>query len=144
METAKASGTIILSAVVVLVVGIVREVRSGRAFTSDVAARRIFGFFAATFLLLVLAKPAPKVAKGLALIMATGAILYDGGSIFGAIREGTKEPPPVTTTYIEAGGTTYRWDREIFPDPPDGPNPGQELTDEQIEALRDYIGEQTQ
>lgn len=87
-----AKRTILGVALVVLSVGIVRDVRAGRAFTSDVVARRLFGTFTAAILLIILSGPAPGVAKGLALIMGAASILVDGKAFTEAVRLGAKKP----------------------------------------------------
>lgn len=87
-----AKRTILLVATVVLIVGVVRDVRTGRAFTSDALARRLFGTFVAAFMLILISGPAPGLAKGFALVMGAGAILLDGGAIFQTIGQATGEP----------------------------------------------------
>ena len=65
MNTGSAQRTILFGMFVALAVGLVRDVRSGRAITSDVSARRLFGTFVGILMLSWLARPAPRVAQGL-------------------------------------------------------------------------------
>lgn len=51
-----------------LVFGIVRDIRSGSAALTDVIPRRVIGTLVASFLLMILAGPLPRVARGLAIL----------------------------------------------------------------------------
>lgn len=64
-----------------LAIGIIRDVSSGRAVTSDVIPRRVIGTFIGTFLLMVLAGPLPQVAKGLAFLVGFTVIAFNTETI---------------------------------------------------------------
>ena len=75
---AEATDTIIVAGVVVTGSTLLRDVRQNK----PKAAPLIFGFFMVAGLLLI-AIPAPKVAKGLAYLSLVGAFVVNGPTIFG-------------------------------------------------------------
>lgn len=67
-----------------IVVGIIQDVRSGRAVTTDVIPRRLIGTLLASFILMVLAGPAPRVARGLSFLVAFTVLAFNQ-EVIGAI-----------------------------------------------------------
>lgn len=88
LARAKASITIFITAIIVLIVGIIQDIKKGRAFRSDIIARRFLGFFVATLLLLMLAQLAPKLAQAFAITMAVAVVIADSGEVFASVRKG--------------------------------------------------------
>lgn len=76
----KAERTILLLALMVWVAGFMRPTPEGGH------VRRSFGILVATVMLTLLAQPAPRLATGLAGIMALGMFLSGGDSIAGTIN----------------------------------------------------------
>lgn len=90
--------------------GIVRDIRSGQAITTDVIPRRIIGTLIATILLMILAGPAPRAARGLAILVGFVTVALNREVIAAissrAAQEGqsreTSAPDP-TATPVERG-----------------------------------------
>jgi hypothetical protein len=60
-----------------LIVGVLRDIRSGRAITTDIVPRRVIGTLIGTFLLMILAGPLPRVARGLAILVGFSVIAFN-------------------------------------------------------------------
>lgn len=57
-----------------LLFGVLRDIRSGSAATTDVIPRRMIGTFIGTVLLMILAGPVPRVARGLAILVGFAVV----------------------------------------------------------------------
>jgi len=88
-----------------VIFGVVRDVKTGAAATTDIVPRRIFGGFIAAILLMVLAGPLPRVARGLAFLVGFTVIAFNQDTISqltnatsgGSGREIIDETSPTTT-----------------------------------------------
>jgi hypothetical protein len=94
------------------VIGILRDFRSGDAIRTDIVPRRIIGSFIAGILLMALAGPAPRVARGLAFLVGFTIVALNqdtiariGGAVTdeGVEREGGTGVS-VTEDQIRRGG----------------------------------------
>ncbi len=76
-----------------MAIGALADVRSGRALTSDVLARRMFGGFVALILLTLLARPAPRVATGLSILALIATLIAEPEALTGLAGGEPAEPP---------------------------------------------------
>lgn len=74
LTTSGARKTIFFVMGLSLGLGIVRDIRSGDATSTDVVPRRIIGTLVGSLLLMVLAGPAPQVARGLAFLVGFAVV----------------------------------------------------------------------
>jgi hypothetical protein len=90
-----------------LAIGVIRDVRSGKAITSDIVPRRVIGTVVAMFLLMVLAGPLPRVARGLAILVGFTVIAFNQQTI-GLIASRTANQEGQVRSLAEAAEVAAR------------------------------------
>lgn len=63
--------------ILAVIVGWVRDVQKGRLGVTDAMPRRIVGAFLSGFILMIIAGPAPRVAKGLAVLIGFSVVAFN-------------------------------------------------------------------
>ena len=76
-----AQSTVLLGMLAVLGISIIRDVQSGKAFTSDALPRRIFGVLIAILMLSWLARIAPRMAQGLTWLAIVAVLVANPESL---------------------------------------------------------------
>ncbi len=91
MTTFKAQRLIFGVMAIVVVITIVGDITSGRAFITDAVPRRMVAGTIATIMLMIIAVPLPAIAAGLAGIIAVAAVFVnpDGPGVLEAISGAT-------------------------------------------------------
>lgn len=80
--------------VTAVIVGWVRDIQKGRRGVTDAMPRRLVSAFVAMFLLMVLAGPAPSVAKGLAILIGFSVVAFNVETVdWVSARFGRAEQP---------------------------------------------------
>jgi hypothetical protein len=91
-----------------LAIGVLRDIQSGAAIRTDVIPRRIIGTFLSALLLMMLAGPLPRVARGLAFLVGFTIVALNQetiASVAGTVDESSEGVERVTVTTGGSGGS---------------------------------------